>query len=315
MSTRVEFPVFVSVEKQEVTGKRMYVVRSLLTPAVRGENRTFERALQTCRKQLRKRFSTLETRWDNIEPLLWLSFNPELTVRTLSLELSDGQSGLLPLDLTVALFDVGDYRYATFPRLEHTMMMPDGLRWAQQVDLIQAELFTVMRQMRKELAPAKINPREFAFQKGDFITTLSVSLSLQRDTFDFDDAGVQSMFASILGQQRVNGAVAVQQAARNLNDDYPDELKRTLGVDPRVAQITEAVFTDHPVPIAIVGKPGVGRTTLVHEALALHLAERRQQQTNPERIQRISSLLKTEVLLDRCKALPFEVTHETEHQP
>ena len=243
MSARVEFPVFVSIEKQEVTGKRMYAVRSLLTPEVSNTGRTFEKALQACRKQLQGRFRTVETRWENINPLLWLSFNPELTVRTMSLALSDGQRGLLPLDMTVALFDVGNYRYANFPRLEHTMMMPGGLRWAQQVDLIQAELFAVMRQMRKELAPTKIDPRAFAFQKGDFITTLSVSLSVQRDTFDFDETRVQLLLAGILGQQKVNGAVAIQRVARNLNDDYPDELRRTLGADPRVAQISEAKET------------------------------------------------------------------------
>ncbi|MFT4978655.1 MAG: ATP-dependent Clp protease ATP-binding subunit ClpC, partial [Myxococcota bacterium] len=81
-----------------------------------------------------------------------------------------------------------------------------------------------------------------------------------------------------------------------LNGDFPDELKRTLSDDPRVDLLDEAIYTSRPAPLVLVGPPGAGRTTLLHEAIARHLDHHRQKQTDIDRIQRVWHLDPTRVV-------------------
>ncbi len=269
MSTRIEIPIFVRAEKRR--GARVYVITPLLRPDTEGVGTTFDRALRSCAKAIREGLGQLKTDSDNIDEVLWLALNPEITTEVFELEANIG-GRVASLTVMVALFVVGEHRYACLPRLDsHLVMMPAADRRPAIIAHIQEGVRRWMAEHRREIAPERVELEPRVVQPGDFITTLPMSLPLDRQTFDFDRDHLLALFASLSGERKFNGAVELPRVATDLNHRYPDELLRSLDPDPRVERLAEAIFTSTPAPIAVIGPPGSGRTTLLHEALARQL--------------------------------------------
>ncbi|MFH1464977.1 MAG: hypothetical protein ABIO70_11390, partial [Pseudomonadota bacterium] len=244
---------------------RHYRVEALFAPGLAGEHKEFDRALRACGKAIRH---ALGPPGGSVALLEQLSFCPALRVETLPFVLRAGKHSE-ELPLTTVLFDVGAHRWACLPSLDRLVIpLPADTRLASAHAIIQDAIHAHLRARREEAAPTMAELRACGAAKGDFVTTMPLSAELARGRFDFDPSEASDWLAALFQERAFDGAAELQRVAQDLGQAHPDGLQRTVLPDPRVARIAAALFGSDPIPTALVGPTGAGRTTLVHEAVA-----------------------------------------------
>ncbi|MBX2800889.1 MAG: AAA family ATPase [Myxococcales bacterium] len=287
MGVHVEFPVFVT-SASDRRPQHKYQVQSVFVPDVVGRGRTFDRAMRECAKATRRRFQDVAAERATVRPLQWMAFNPELRVRKVELTLREHGGHQSPLTVTVALFEVGEQPFACVPRFHgQVVRLPTDTKWPEQVSFLERALALLLKQMRQELDPEPVRLAPFAVHKGDFVTSLAVTLPVTRGRFHFDPVDASGVFASTDEVGEFVGSVEIRKVAADLADAYPDDLKRTLVDDPRVQLLSDALFEGRPEALVLLGPPGAGRTTLLHEAVARRLDVHATQQGRLEKVPRV----------------------------
>ena len=134
MSKKIEIPVFVSI-KHKAEGRR-YRISCLFYPSIYGEGKTFDRGLRNCAKELRKSINQTRYNSDNIEDLLWITFNPELHTETINIFLRLGKTEQF-LDILRTRFTIDQYTYIYFPTVfTQFIMIPAKTRGKERNLLI-----------------------------------------------------------------------------------------------------------------------------------------------------------------------------------
>ncbi|OAD23406.1 ATP-dependent Clp protease ATP-binding subunit ClpA, partial [Candidatus Thiomargarita nelsonii] len=85
---------------------------------------------------------------------------------------------------------------------------------------------------------------------------------------------LDAWFASLAGQQDdFSGAVELARVGTNLRDDYPNRLQRASLRDAFVTRLGKVIFGSTMTAVVIIGSPGCGRTSLLHETFYRYLQD------------------------------------------
>ncbi len=271
-AVRLEFPVLVRVEVRE--NVRNFVVRPLLAAGKEGVARRFEDALHKCLQAVRVFFKDFRTDRASLDGLLWYLFNPELETRTFELRFRSGQKDIFG-SYRAAWFDHGGLRYVCLPGFDGHLfaLAPPAsgrYRMEEEVDRAVQQLFRKERREKGDQAP--MPETHFAADR-EFVTTAETTVHVEGSPFPFTGGVTKDRFEALLGETATAaGSVEIEKVATDLTLVPPEARLRAIGVDEVVERVGRLLFEDEPVPTVIVGPRGVGKTSIVHEAVARQLA-------------------------------------------
>lgn len=262
MVIELDIPVLVSAQK--VDGQRRHTVTPLFAPDL---ERTAAK-LEDAQLELRARIRALRLA-EARERARWLCFDPELSISTPTLSFRYGDHERLATVMVVR-FSARDHQWVLLPCLDcHVFVAGRDLSDAEVLDRVREEIARFGRSRRKlGLELSGFEPAEP--HRSELIDRLRVHLHLPAPTFGFEPPDLSGLFAALTRGKVFNGAVELPKVAEDLSDRFPRRLQRALVADGVVDEIVRAV--EQRGAIVLIGDQGSGRTTRVHEALALALS-------------------------------------------
>ncbi len=265
-SLTLEFPIIVRTEVRQ--GHRHHVAKPLFFTEPEGVARLFERAMQKLLEGVRREFKSFKTERANIDRLLWYRFNPSLTVKRVPVAAKIG-SDVVSGSYTAAWFDHDGMRIVCLPGFGGFLFVVPP---AEKVETaVEEQVHRLLRDDARRYGVAAKSLKR-ACDSSELITTGRTGVYVEGGRFPFESDGPAAIYASVFREAGdFSGADDIERTGRDLTLDHPDDLMRAYGADDVVGRIYDSLYKGENVPTAIVGPRGVGKTTLVHEAVARHV--------------------------------------------
>ncbi|MGB1216800.1 MAG: AAA family ATPase, partial [Saprospiraceae bacterium] len=97
-----------------------------------------------------------------------------------------------------------------------------------------------------------------------------------------------SFFAAFGGQTDFQGGTEIYKVGYDLNEKYPTELLSAWYREDLVNQLSFSIFSEENTPFVLVGSEGVGKKSVIHEALYRYVKEQEEDlNENADRLQKI----------------------------
>jgi len=169
--------------------------------------------------------------------------------------------------------DAGPQRWVALPRLHAVLPMSaedPGVLQRAVTGWIRAHEDGLVGEVDADSVDDESGVCGWARQRGDRFGWVD----LVADVPEPELGGGPDIFRLLFGGGgQVDGAAELRKVATCLNDLHPDGLLLDAVPDERVARLTTWLFDERePVPTAIIGPRGSGRTTLLHAAVRRRLA-------------------------------------------
>jgi ATP-dependent Clp protease ATP-binding subunit ClpC len=255
----LEFPVLVTPSKEG------YHLRPLFLGSPNRTGKRFRDAVDLLTRDVRRYFRAFETERDTIDELLWFAFNPNLSFELKKLCFSLGPYMVFG-DFAIVRFVLKGQQILCLPRFDNVFsivsnnIIEHGSLTEQLTTIVHDQL-----QERRKKEPNEFSPNDYYANGGEFLTTVSLQVNVKRAKFPFEQE-MEGWFASLAGsQQNFSGAIEIARVGSNLRDNYPNRLQRALLRDEQVERLGKSIFGSTMTAVVIVGAPGCGRTTLLHE--------------------------------------------------
>ncbi|MEN8216341.1 MAG: AAA family ATPase [Pseudomonadota bacterium] len=263
----LEFPVLVTPSKEG------YHLRPLFLESPSRTAKRFRDAVDLLTKDVRREFRGFETERETIDDLLWFAFNPNLKFELKKLCFTVGHYMVFG-DFAVARFTLKGHEFVCLPRFDNFFAIVSEalLEHGSITEQLTAIVHDKMQERRKE-DPSGFSPSEYYASKGMFVTTISLVVNVKRANFPFEQQS-DAWLASLTGQQEdFSGAVELARVGVNLRDEYPNQLQRASLRDALVTKLGNVIFGSRKTAVVIIGPPGCGRTSLLHETFFRYLQE------------------------------------------
>jgi len=262
----IELRIPTLVKQVPFDGVNHYVLRPIFASYPTGMNRRYEQALVQYRNELRHYFRGFSLNRSAAESLNWYLADPKYTYKQYLLSF---QAGKVPIKhrFGVVHFQVQGNTVVILPGFQNYMFI--AKKEGRKVN-IKAECQRVLASLIKDFREnggAKESIEQFASTKSEFVTTIVQKVNIQEAPLKFDRSGGMDFFALMNQQSSFDGGVEVTKVGFNVNGKYPVELRRAYFREGLVDQLYNTVFKKENTPIAIVGKEGVGKHTLIEEVV------------------------------------------------
>lgn len=263
----LEFPVLVTPSKEG------YHLRPLFLSSPSRTAKRFREAMDLLTKDVRRLFRDFEMERETIDELLWFAFNPKLTFELKKLCFALGHYMVFG-NFAVVRFSLKGHQFVCLPTFDNFFailsddIFKHGTFTEQLINLVHERL-----QEQRKTEPNGFSPNNYYAYGGEFLTTISMQLSVKRAKFPFEQQ-IDGWFASLAGQQQnFSGATELARVGSNWHDDYPNQLRRAVLRDVFVTRLGKLIFGPLNTAVVIVGPPGCGRTTLLQETFYRYLQE------------------------------------------
>lgn len=258
---QLTLPVY--VERITDEQRHYYTARPVFFASESERDEREDRALRELGLRLQRELAKLAIDPDHSE-LIPLSWCPPHTGKNLTLRIA-GRKRSVEGKVFAVVFESAGRRLVLVPKAERICF-----EWPQGVTLeerTQAVLTQQFRRLEKE-AGELVSPELWLSGAQPHLAMLDISL-----TNDQRLEAESSSLLSLGGEKPVNGAEELEKTGRCLNRLYPNDLMRARLREAEVEQLS-GWFTDlkgrRPM-VVLVGKPGAGKTTVIHECLRRRL--------------------------------------------
>ncbi len=262
----LEFPVLVTPSKEG------YHLRPLFSESPSRTAKRFRDAVDLLIRDVRREFRGFEMERGTIDDLLWFAFNPNLKFELKKLCFTLGPYMVFG-DFAVARFFLKGHQIVCLPQFDNLFaIISDKLL---EHGSITEQLTTIVHEQMQERRKkaSDFSPEHYYARKGEFVTSISLQVNVKRAKFPFEQQ-LDAWFASLAGQQDdFSGAVELARVGSNLRDDYPNRLQRASLRDAFVTRLGKVIFGSTMTAVVIIGSPGCGRTTLLHETFYRYLQD------------------------------------------
>lgn len=256
------------VRTVEIEKKQQYYLRPLFFSNPVSTDRRYEKSVSKFQKEIRHYFRGFHLNRQNSEQLLWFLFNPSVTYKRYYLSLRIGMQTLKG-DFGAAYFVLQDKVFVTLPMFDNFMFIVaddgKGKRFIKQK--VQETIEKLLRKAKKQNSNKGIDIEPYLSRKGEFVTTITVNVSIEEGKFPFEYQQDDWFFSRLSGGMTFDGATELEKVGNNLNDFYPSDLKRAFYREDLVNRLSQVVYQRENSPIVIVGKEGVGKHSLIHEVV------------------------------------------------
>lgn len=259
----IQLNIPVLVRYSHASSPAQFIVRPLFAPYPVAADRQHTLAASIFKKEVRQYFKGYNLSRQSADQLMWLIFNPKMEYRQYPLECN--VAGLLIKGTFSAVsFDIQGSKVFCLPRFNHFMFIahPDQPA-ATQVEKVVRQL---LKQIREEQGSA-FDPADYYADKKEYITHINVNVPIGRIPFKFDRQSAAFQWAHLRELSNFDGATELEKVGQDLNDRYPTELQRAYHRESEVEWLYQILFREGKTPVAIIGNEGVGKHTLVQEAI------------------------------------------------
>lgn len=262
-NVKLQVPTLVS--DLELNEKRHYRLRPLFLDYPLTTHRRYEQAVVQYQKEIKNLFKGFSLSRDNALQLLWMMFRPEVRYHKFQYEFTvDRQfiSGQYP----VAVFSLQGMDFVALPTLDNYMFISDAPSHTEFEQTCRRVIRKLLQQIKKE-EQDDFAPQDYHCGEKDFLTEVEVMVNITAAPFSFDAPANDWFLSSLLDDTAFDGALEAEKTGQDLNALYPAELNRAYHQEERVQQLYQLMYQPTPTPIALVGPEGVGKHTVVQEAV------------------------------------------------
>ncbi len=260
-----EFPVIVQTVK--VGDQLAYHIKPLFLNYPEASHQRFEIAINNFKKELRTRFKGFVLNSDNRNFLLWYKFNPKLKFKTVKLEFETGKQ-FFSEKFSFALFSVKEHQFAILPAFDNHILLIKKTEKGKPDYKGQVKEYIVqhLKEIRKETGE-KIEIENYAASKNSFVTSIEINLNIKYENLKLKDELPAFFFSSAGNNENFDGWVELNKVGRDLNLDYPSELRRAYHCEEIVNRVYNIIYQVHNTPIVLLGKEGVGKSSIIEEVV------------------------------------------------
>ncbi len=263
-SVKINLPIL--VQNIEVDNKKEYYLKPLFIAYPLVIHRRYERAVSKFQTEVRHIFNGFSVSRDNFQNLLWFCFNPSLTYKVYPMEFSIGKS-YIKGSFGVAYFMLKGICYVCLPAFNNYFFIIEPNEKGKYFVADEAEkvIRYFFRQRYKEAG--SVEPEAFFAVKGEFISQVEFFVNVGGGKFGFEESGLSFFFSNFGMHEEFIGATELEKVGHDLNERYPAELRRAFYREDLVTRLSNILYQKENSPIVIVGKEGVGKKSILEEAV------------------------------------------------
>ena len=264
---KLNIPVLVRQTSDESAAQR-FEIRPLFYPYPQVGNSRYKDAEAEFKRQVRERFARYTFSEETAHVLMWYSFNPAPAYARLHL-LINVQNNRIEGDFTYAFFHRHGNTYVVLPAFDDYIFIAenDGKNLSTQVERVISEYM----RGRLEERDADFDPREYTAPKREFLRTIEMTLPIRNREFSAGEDDLSGLLGFGFQDNKFWGAEEILKTGYALNHSYPGGLRSAFHREKIVRRLEDLLFGKENVPIALVGKTGVGKHTVVEQALKNYL--------------------------------------------
>lgn len=255
------------VQNIEVDNKSSYYLRPLFMHYPVATHRRFEMAMSQFQKEVKQTFKGFVLSRYNLDGLLWFQFHPELKYRNPVFSFNMGKQ-YVNGNISMVNFDLQGYTFVCLPSINNYMFMVEKDK-SKRVNLIEKTeevIQQLFRKLKKEQGK-EFDPNIYFSREKEFITSVRVNVNIGYGGFKFEQTQDNWFFSRLHNNQNFIGAVEIEKVGYDLNSNYPSQLRRAYYQDDLVNQLYKIIYQPENTPIALVGKEGVGKHTIIQEVI------------------------------------------------
>ena len=256
-----EVPILIQPRPEAGQEGSLYSVRPLFFESPEMEDRDLSNATRRLEQKLREELRTLARAGDHWR-LAHYAFSPDLSLHRLDIKL-ELRRGMQRCQLVVATFKHEDRLIGYLPYLADVWFdIESESEVSEGTTAVLTRYFRDLEKLRETVEVERQLQRLQTKKK----PSLSV-LELEIDTRVSVRKPIEQQFALLNEATAINGAEQLRRVGRSLHELYPDRLTRAVRRDELVQTLCDLLAAPDNRPVMLVGRPLVGKTTLVHEAV------------------------------------------------
>ncbi|MCB9082081.1 MAG: hypothetical protein H6555_10260, partial [Lewinellaceae bacterium] len=263
-----EWKIPVLVEHIVWDEKPQFNLRPLFVPYPVVVQPRYQDAVLLFQRDIRRQLLNWQVNRDNLDDLLWYLFNPQREEKTIHYYFQQGSIHQKITYLAI-FFQVRNLPVVLLPAMDNTLLLlpADEKQWEPYIhQQVHQYLWGLMQQEGNDFSWGRWEAR-----RKDFITEIPIKVDLEFSPNRFQEEEVPNWLSQLLAPQRFEGQAELYKVGTHLNERYPHQLQRAFLREEWVEKIHHLIFRATPVPLVLVGEEGVGRHTLLEEALYRYL--------------------------------------------
>lgn len=285
----VALSVPVLIQNVNLDGQWQYYIRPVFFQYPVATHRRYESAIQNFKAELRDYFRGLQLGRQNLDNLLWYIFNPNIKHLKPKYHFFIGKDLQLRGKISLIYFQMQDTHFICLPSFKSYTFIADPNR-LKKSDLVAQAREQIEQLLREERKEHKINSNdleEYYIAKGEFVTSIEMTVQIEHSAFSFEASGMDWFHAFFSGSRDFDGASELIQVGRNLNELYPIDLKRAYYRESLVKQLYNSIYHVENSPIVLIGAEGVGKRSIIQEVVYRYVQKQKENSQSAESYQRI----------------------------
>lgn len=268
-SLKLEFPVLVRVIKEE--NEKSYQISPLFLQKPGIKNGRFEKAIRNFKNQIRNELRELRLDRENMNSVLWYLFNPDIHFEIIHLDFLSGKFSVNG-EFSIAWFELKEQTFICLPGFDKFMFIAvkngnEKINIKEQA----SEIIKIKMNQERKKHGEQWNPKNYTVSKSEFLTVIDLDVFIKHADFAFDQ-DINSLFSFMFNNNEpMYGDDEIEKVGSDMNLLFPDELNRAMYRDELAERIYQIIYQEEKTAIVLVGAPGSGKTTLIHEAIYKYL--------------------------------------------
>lgn len=269
-----KFPVHVSLAKVE--GKEIYHLKPLFFAYSTMAHRRFEGAMSKIKSSILNTFKGWTLDYDSFDEVLWMIFHPKIDFQVLHLTVPLKGRLTKTGKFGIAVFNVRNHTFACLPKFQNFIfMVSKNEKNKFNLEEQAAPIIGKLLQRYQEEDIESYDFSNYTSTSKEFITEVEVTVQIGHEKYGFQPPANSFAFANAnFNQEGMVGANQIWNVSKNLNNLYPNGIGRAFFQEQMVTRMSNLLFKKpfENTPIAIIGEEGIGKKSIVHESLYLHLS-------------------------------------------
>lgn len=292
-SIPIDLPVL--VQNIAVEGVKQYYLKPLFLSYPIVTHRRYERAVAKFQSELRHMFKGFQVSRANMDELLWYRFNPKVEYKAYPMTFTVNKS-FVKGSFGIAHFMLQDLCFVCLPAFNNYIFIAEKNEYDRYDIPTQAE--KVIKSFFKEEVQDEgfFEPEAYFSDKNEFVSYVQVQLSVTAAPFPFEADPYAAFFSNFGGQDNFVGEIEIEKVGYDLNERFPADLKRAYYREELVAKVSSILYQNENSPIVIVGAEGVGKRSVLHEAVYQYLEIHNDKTKNTNELEKIWHIDPTRII-------------------
>ncbi len=289
----LSIPVMVRQIKREK--EQVYQITPLFFSNPVVAHRRFDQAQAAFAREIKVHFKNFDLSRQNAPELLWYLFNPKVKHKIIRMELAAGKQ-YIKGDFSVVYFELQDKTFVCLPSFDAYVFLAEDSKPELIFEQTRQVIDKLVRMYKKNSGDDTWDMTPYYAIKGEFVNTIDITVQPKTAGFEFEKKADEDFFAFFGGLEDFNGAEELEKVARNYNEITLSDLKQAYYREDLVRQLMSTCYQADKTPIVIIGSEGVGKHSLVENAVRWYREEANAKDTSVSILQQFWHLDPTRII-------------------